>query len=206
MPSIDSRPEIWLMRHGETAWTLSGAHTGRTDIPLTPAGERQAAEIGRCLAGRRFALVLTSPLGRARETCRLAGYGEVAQIDPNLHEWDYGAYEGHTSAEIRKDVPDWTIWTGQVPQGETIQQVAGRARQVIERALAAAAAVPDGQPADVALFAHGHLLRVLTACWLGLPPDAGRLFALGTASLSILGYERETRVITQWNFVCCGPG
>jgi len=205
MPSIDSRPEIWLMRHGETAWTLSGAHTGRTDIPLTPAGERQAAEIGRCLAGRRFALVLTSPLSRARETCRLAGYGDVAQIDPNLHEWDYGAYEGHTSAEIRKDVPDWTIWTGPVPQGETIQQVAARARQVIERALSAAAAVPDGQPADVALFAHGHLLRVLTACWLGLPPDAGRLFALSTASIGILGYERETRVITQWNFVCCGP-
>jgi len=205
MPSIDSRPEIWLMRHGETAWTLSGAHTGRTDIPLTPAGERQAAEIGRCLAGRRFALVLTSPLSRARETCRLAGYGDVAQIDPNLHEWDYGAYEGHTSAEIRKDVPDWTIWTGPVPQGETIQQVAARARQVIERALSAAAAVPDGQRADVALFAHGHLLRVLTACWLGLPPDAGRLFALSTASIGILGYERETRVITQWNFVCCGP-
>ena len=193
------------MRHGETAWTLSGAHTGRTDIPLTPAGERQAAEIGRCLAGRRFALVLTSPLSRARETCRLAGYGDVAQIDPNLHEWDYGAYEGHTSAEIRKDVPDWTIWTGPVPQGETIQQVAARARQVIERALSAAAAVPDGQRADVALFAHGHLLRVLTACWLGLPPDAGRLFALSTASIGILGYERETRVITQWNFVCCGP-
>ncbi|MGA2594683.1 MAG: histidine phosphatase family protein [Bryobacteraceae bacterium] len=206
MPSIDSRPEIWLMRHGETAWTLSGAHTGRTDIPLTPAGERQAAEIGRCLAGRPFALVLTSPLGRARETCRLAGYGDVAQIDSNLREWDYGAYEGHTSAEIRKNVPDWTIWTGQVPQGETIQQVAARARQVIERALAAAAAVPDGQPADVALFAHGHLLRVLTACWLGLPPDDGRLFALEPASIGILGYERETRVITQWNFVCCGPG
>jgi len=201
MPSMDARPEIWLIRHGETAWSVSGAHTGRTDIPLTPAGERQAADIGRTLAGRRFALVLTSPLARARETCRLAGYGEAAQIDPSLSEWDYGAYEGRTSAEIRKAVPGWAIWTSPVPQGETIEQVAGRARQVIERALTVPPA-PAGSPADVALFAHGHLLRVLAACWLGLPPDAGRLFALGTASLSILGYEREARVITQWNFVC----
>jgi len=186
--------EIWLLRHGETEWTLSGAHTGRTDLPLTKAGEAQAELIGRRLGGRRFALVLTSPLGRARETCRLAGYGDVAQIEPLLHEWDYGIYEGRTSAEIKKDVPDWSIWTSPVPQGETIQQVAARANQVIERAQAA-----NG---DVALFAHGHFLRVLTACWLGLPPDAGRFFALGTASLSILGFEHDTRVITQWNNAC----
>jgi len=203
MPSNDSRIELWLIRHGETAWSLSGAHTGRTDLPLTAAGEREAEDIGRSLAGRRFALVLTSPLARARETCRLAGYGQAAQIDPNLREWDYGAYEGRTSAEIRKQAPDWTIWTSPVPQGETIQQVAARAQQVIERAIAAAAAHADA-PAHIALFAHGHLLRVLTACWLGLPPEAGRLFALSTASLSILGHEHENRVITQWNYVCRG--
>jgi len=191
MPSPDSYPEIWLIRHGETEWSLSGQHTGRTDIPLTAAGERHAEEIGRYLAGQPFALVLTSPLQRARETCRLAGYGGGAQIDPDLSEWDYGAYEGRTSAQIQESAPGWTIWTSPVPQGETIQQVAARASRVIERASKAGG--------DVALFAHGHLLRVLTACWLGLPPDAGRLFALSTATLSVLGYERETRVISQWN-------
>ena len=190
--SNNSHPEIWLIRHGETEWTLSGAHTGRTDIPLTAAGERHAAEIGRYLAGRPFALVLTSPLQRARETCRLAGYGGAAQLDPDLCEWDYGAYEGRTSAQIQQTVPGWTIWTSPVPQGETIQQVAARASRVIERASTAGG--------DVALFAHGHLLRILTACWLGLAPDGGRLFALGTASVSVLGYERDTRVISQWNF------
>jgi probable phosphoglycerate mutase len=191
MPSNNSNPEIWLIRHGETEWSLSGAHTGRTDIPLTPAGERHAEEIGRYLAGRPFALVLTSPLQRARETCRLAGYGGVARMEPDLREWDYGAYEGRTSAQIQENVPGWTIWTSPVPQGETIQQVAARARRVIERASNAAG--------DVAFFGHGHLLRVLTACWLGLPPDAGRLFALGTASIGVLSYERETRVIARWN-------
>jgi probable phosphoglycerate mutase len=192
MPSNNSLAEIWLIRHGETEWSLSGAHTGRTDIPLTADGERHAGEIGRYLAGRSFALVLTSPLQRARETCRLAGYGGVAQPDPDLREWDYGAYEGRTSAQIQEKVPDWTIWTSPVPEGETIQQVAARASRVIERA------VQSG--GDVALFAHGHLLRVLTACWLGLPPYAGRLFALTTASISVLGFERGTRVISEWNF------
>jgi probable phosphoglycerate mutase len=191
MPAHNSGSEIWLIRHGETEWTLSGAHTGRTDIPLTAAGERSAADVGRFLAGRPFALVLTSPMQRARETCRLAGYGGVAQIDPDLCEWNYGAYEGHTSAEIQRDAPGWTIWTGTVPGGETIQQVAARATRVIERAAHAGG--------DVALFAHGHFLRVLTACWLGLAPDAGRLFALGTGSVSVLGYEREIRVISHWN-------
>jgi probable phosphoglycerate mutase len=191
MPSPNSDPEIWLIRHGETEWSLSGQHTGRTDLPLTAAGERQAAAIGRYLAGRPFALVLTSPLQRAHETCRLAGYGGVAQIEPDLCEWDYGAYEGRTSVQIQESVPGWTIWTSPVPRGETIQQVAARAGRVIERAAKAGG--------HVALFAHGHLLRILTACWLGLPPDAGRFFALGTASVSVLGYERETRVIARWN-------
>jgi broad specificity phosphatase PhoE len=190
-PTPNSHSQIWLIRHGETAWSLSGQHTGRTDLPLTAAGERHAEEIGRYLAGRPFAMVLTSPLQRARETCRLAGYGGVAQIDPDLSEWDYGAYEGRTSAQIQEGVPGWNIWTSPVPQGETIQQVAARASRAIERA------APAG--GDVALFAHGHLLRILTACWLGLAPDGGRLFALGTASVSVLGYERDTRVISQWN-------
>lgn len=191
VPSPNSNPEIWLIRHGETEWSLSGAHTGRTDIPLTAEGERQAGEIGQYLAGRPFAMVLTSPLRRARETCRLAGYGGVARVEPDLSEWDYGAYEGRTSAQIQENAPGWTIWTSPVPQGETIQQVAARARRVIERASTAGG--------DVALFAHGHLLRILTACWLGLPPDDGRLFALGTASIGVLGYERGTRVIARWN-------
>jgi probable phosphoglycerate mutase len=171
MPSPKSDPEIWLIRHGETEWSLSGQHTGRTDLPLTAAGVREAEELGRYLAKRPFALVLTSPLQRAHETCNLAGYGGVAQI--------------------QESVPGWTIWTSPVPQGETIQQVAARASRVIERAAKAGG--------HVALFAHGHLLRILTACWLGLPPDAGRFFALGTASVSVLGYERETRVIARWN-------
>ena len=190
-PSPNSDPEIWLIRHGETEWSASGQHTGRTDLPLTAAGVREAKELGRYLAKRPFALVLTSPLQRAHETCKLAGYGGAAQIEPDLSEWNYGAYEGRTSAQIQESVPGWTIWTSPVPQGETIQQVATRASRVIERAVKAGG--------HVALFAHGHLLRILTACWLGLPPDAGRFFALGTASVSVLGYERETRVIARWN-------
>ena len=183
--------EIWLIRHGETEWSRTGRHTGRTDLPLTPLGERQAAALGRHLDGRPFALVLTSPLGRARETCRLAGYGEVAELTEDLLEWDYGDYEGRTTAEIRAEVPGWSIWTGDVPRGESVEQVGIRARRVIARAGAAAG--------DVALFAHGHVLRILTACWLGLPPANGRLFALGTAAVSVLGCERESRVISVWN-------
>lgn len=188
--------ELWLIRHGETEWSRSGAHTGRTELPLTPEGREKAEAVGRFLAGRRFALVLTSPLERARETCRLAGYGADAQIEPNLREWDYGDYEGRTTAEIQKEVPGWSLWVNGVPQGEGIEQVAARAEAAIARALAA-----DG---DVALFAHGHILRILTARWLGLSPDAGRLFALGTASVSTLGYERTTRVITRWNLSASG--
>src|SRR5437899_3657551 len=186
--------ELWLVRHGETEWSLSGAHTGRTDLPLTDAGRKRAMALADCLAGRRFALVLTSPLQRALETCRLAGYGDTAQPEPNLREWDYGDYEGRTTGEIRKNAPDWSLWVDGVPNGESIGQVAARAQAVIDRALHA--------PGDVALFAQGHILRILTACWLGLPAADGRLFALGTGSLSTLGYERETHVITLWNFSC----
>ncbi len=185
---------IWLVRHGETEWSRSGAHTGRTDLPLTARGEQRAMQLGRVLKGRRFSLVLTSPLQRARDTCRIAGYGDAAQIDPDLCEWDYGAYEGRSTADIRKERPNWSLWESGVPGGETIDQVAARARRVIDRALHA--------NSDVALFAHGHISRILAACWLALPPQAGRLFALDTASLGILGYEHESRVILHWNQRC----
>ncbi len=184
---------VWLLRHGETEWSRSGQHTGRTDIPLTETGRARARAVGRSLAAKEFALVLSSPRARAQETCRLAGYGDVCIVDDNLQEWDYGAYEGRTSTEIQREAPGWSIWKGPLPHGETIEQVAARADRVIERALSA-----DG---DVALFAHGHILRVLSARWLETPPDTGRLLALDTGSMSILGYEHETRVVRQWNLV-----
>jgi broad specificity phosphatase PhoE len=183
--------QIWLIRHGETAWSLSGAHTGLTDLPLTQAGEGHAARIKSTLAGIDFALVLTSPLQRARKTCELAGYGAVAQLEPNLVEWNYGAYEGRTTDEILRERPGWVLFRDGVPDGETIEQVAARAQAVIDRALQA-----DG---NVALFAHGHILRILAAVWLGLAPSEARLFALGTAGISTLGHERQTRVIVRWN-------
>ena len=187
----ERRQELWLVRHGETEWSLAGRHTGRTDTALTAAGRRQAVALGPHLAGRSFALVLCSPLRRAHDTCRLAGYGEAATMTDELLEWDYGSYEGRTTHDIRRELPNWSIWTGSVPQGETIEQVGHRAQRIIRQALVAGG--------DVALFAHAHILRVLAVCWLGLPLQAGRLFALGTASISVLGYERETRVIAVWN-------
>jgi broad specificity phosphatase PhoE len=188
---MSDRPELWLVRHGETDWSRSGQHTGRTDVPLNAAGQRQAEALGRELGGRAFALVLTSPLGRARETCRLAGYGAVAQVMDELREWDYGVYEGRTTAAIRTAEPGWGIWTHPVPEGESVDQVGARAQRVIDRALSAGG--------DVALFSHGHLLRILGAAWIGRPPGDGRLFALATASISVLGWEREARVIQRWN-------
>jgi broad specificity phosphatase PhoE len=182
---------IWLVRHGETEWSKSGQHTGRTDIPLTATGEQQGKALGRHLAGRQFALVLTSPLGRARETCRLAGFAGSAQVTDDLLEWNYGIYEGRTTAAVRADQPGWSIWTTTVAQGETVEQVGERARRVIERA--------DAVAGDVALFAHAHILRILAACWMGLPPIHGRNLTLSTASISVLGYERETRVLQIWN-------
>ena len=190
-PPSDENMKLWLIRHGETEWSLSGAHTSRTDIPLTERGKQRAAKIRDYLAQRKFSLVLTSPLQRARETCRIAGYADVAQIEENLREWDYGIFEGRTTADIRKDQPDWSIWDSPVPEGEPVEHVAARAQQVIDRALQAGG--------DVALFAHAHILRILAATWLGLEPRGGRLFALGTGSVSTLGYERETRVISTWN-------
>jgi len=183
--------ELWLVRHGETEWTLSGAHTGRTDLPLTARGREQALALGVRLRGRQFALVLTSPAERARETCQLAGFGDVVRTDPDLQEWDYGEYEGRTTLEIHRERPDWSLWEMGTPGGETAERVGARARRVIEKASAAGG--------DVLLFGHGHCLRALAACWIGLPPVGGKLFALGTASLSVLGSERETPVIENWN-------
>ena len=190
-PPSDENMKLWLIRHGETEWSLSGAHTSRTDIPLTERGKQRAAKIRDYLAQRKFALVLNSPLQRARETCRIAGYADVAQIEENLREWDYGIFEGRTTADIRKDQPDWSIWDAPPPEGEPVEHVAARAQKVIDRALQAGG--------DVALFAHAHILRILAATWLGLEPRGGRLFALGTGSVSTLGFERETRVISTWN-------
>lgn len=186
--------ELWLIRHGETAWSLSGAHTGRTDLPLTPEGERKARALQNRLAGEEFAVVLTSPLERARRTCELAGFGVVARIEPNLMEWDYGAYEGRSSADIQRERPGWSLFRDGVPGGETLAQVAGRAQAVIEHLLAT-----PGFDGKAALFAHGHILRILTACWLGLGPETGQNFALGTAGIGVLGYEHDVRVILRWN-------
>jgi broad specificity phosphatase PhoE len=186
-----SAHEIWLARHGETEWSRTGRHTGRTDVPLTAVGREEALALGRILGGRRFALVLSSPLSRALETCRLAGYAGEVQTTEDLLEWDYGAVEGRTSAQVRSERPGWTIWSGDVTLGETVEAVAARADRVVERAAAAGG--------DVLLFAHGHVLRILTARWLGLEPRGGRLFALGTASLGVLGEENATRVIRVWN-------
>ncbi len=184
-------PRIWLVRHGETAWSQAGRHTGRTDVPLTPRGVRQAEMLGRRIGSMRFARVVTSPLSRARETCRLSGQGAAAEPSPDLVEWDYGRWEGRTGAEIRREVPGWTIWTGAVPGGETVEQVGERADRVLERV--------RGASGTVVLFAHGHVLRVLAARWLGLPPRDGRYLGLDTASLSSLGHELEQPVLRSWN-------
>ena len=183
--------EIVLVRHGETEWSRSGKHTGRTDVPLTEGGRSQARMVGAALRNRRFAAVWTSPLQRALETCRLAGFGEVALPSDELVEWDYGEYEGRTTLEIRRERPGWTLWRDGVPGGETVEEVEAR----VDRALADVASVGG----DVLIFAHGHVLRVLAARWLGLEPADGRLFALDPATLSVLGYEREARVIRLWN-------
>ncbi len=185
---------LWLVRHGETAWTRTGQHTGRTDVPLTPFGEQQASAIRTKLGARQFSLVLTSPLTRALETCRLAGFGELAAVDADLQEWDYGELEGKTNAEIRGLYPDWSVWTRGGPGGESPEDVARRADRAIARVLAA-----DG---DVALFAHGHLLRVLAARWLGHAPSAGAGLFMDTASVSVLASHREDRIIRHWNEIC----
>ena len=184
-----------LLRHGATEWSLSGQHTGRTDIPLLDLGREQARAAGDLLREMTFAQVLTSPLQRARETCALAGFD--GEPEPDLLEWDYGTYEGLTSAEIREERPGWDLWFDGVVDGESAADVGRRVDRVVERARLA--------QGDTLCVAHGHVLRVLTARWLGLPPIGGRLFALGTATVSILGWERDTPVVTLWNDSAEGP-
>jgi broad specificity phosphatase PhoE len=192
MPRHDN--SVFLVRHGETEWSASGKHTSRTDIELTPEGERAARALGERLAGREFALILTSPLRRARDTADLAGFAGRYEVDEDLREFDYGSYEGLTTPEIREQRPGWYLWADGAPGGETAEQVGARADRVIERAVAALA---EG---DVVAFAHGHLLRVLGARWIELGAECGGRLALDTAALCELGFERERRVIWLWNY------
>lgn len=196
MNMLQRQNQIWLIRHGETEWSLSGAHTSRTDIQLTDNGKKQAGAIGTFLSNKNFSLVLTSPMARARETCRIAGFGEHATVEPDLQEWDYGIFEGCKTADMRKEAPGWSIWSSVISGGEALDEVGNRARRVIAKAVLAGG--------DTALFAHGHILRILTACWLQLSPDTGRCFALDAGSVSILGYEHTTPVIRLWNRTFAG--
>jgi probable phosphoglycerate mutase len=184
-------PRLWLVRHGETEWARLGRHTGHTDIALTETGRAQARLLAPRLAAVTFAAVLSSPLARAAETARLSGFGGGVVLDPDLREWDYGDDEGRTTLEIREERPGWSIWRNGVRGGEAIEAVAARADRVIARARAL-----EG---DTLVFAHGHIGRILAVRWVGLPPSAGARFALGTATISILGWERETPVISRWN-------
>jgi broad specificity phosphatase PhoE len=183
--------EVVLVRHGETDWSRTMRHTGRSEVPLTDAGREEAKLLSAALAAWSFERVYTSPLSRARETCELAGFADGARTTEALLEWDYGEYEGITTREIRASRPAWFLWRDGVPGGETADEVGARVDPLIAELKA--------EEGDAALFAHGHLLRVLTARWLGLPPRDGALFALGTATLSVLGFERETAVIRRWN-------
>lgn len=187
------RPELVLVRHGQTEWSASGKHTGRTDVPLTELGRRQAEALGEMLDGDEFAEVLASPLRRAWETMEIAGYrGGTAMVD--LMEWDYGRFEGLRTAEIRKDTPEWSVWSHPIADGESVDEVGRRADRVIDRAVA--------EEGTVLLFGHGHSLRILAARWIGLPPAEGRTLSLDTATVSTLGWERENRVIRHWNESC----
>ncbi|TDV03524.1 histidine phosphatase family protein [Paraburkholderia caballeronis] len=185
--------EIWLIRHGETEWSRSGQHTGRTDVPLTERGRAQALALAPVLAAQHFDAVLSSPLTRALDTCRLAGLGDAAEPEPALLEWDYGQYEGLTTPQIRAQQPGWTVWSAPVPQGESLEQVQARAQSLVGRLLA--------MPGRVALFSHAHFLRALAGCWIGDAAALGAHFYLDTASISILGFDREHRAIRQWNRV-----
>ncbi len=183
--------ELMLVRHGETEWSATGRHTGRTDVPLTSAGELRARTLARRIGLREFALVATSPLARARETCRLAGFAAAARLDDDLVEWDNGDAEGRTTAEIRRERPGWTVWDVALPNGESVEHVGERADRAIARARAASG--------NALFFAHAHLLRILAARWIGLPAREGRMLTLDPASISVLGYEREQPVIRSWN-------
>lgn len=183
--------EVWLVRHGETEWSATGRHTGLTDLPLTERGREAARDVAPVLHEHDFAAVFTSPLRRARETCDLAGLSGSAQVVDDLHEWEYGDYEGLTTAQIRESRPGWTVWRDGCPGGESAADVGVRADRVVTLVRDV-----DG---DVAVFAHGHFLRVLGARWCGLEPAAGAVLALDTATISRLGWEREQPVIRTWN-------
>lgn len=189
----DALPVVVLARHGETEWSRTGQHTGRTDLPLTERGEADARRLGERLRDRRFARVFTSPLQRASKTCELAGFGAVAEIDRDLVEWDYGKYEGLRTAEIQAERPGWQVFRDGCPGGESVDAIAARADRVVARVRAV-----DG---DVLLFSSAHFLRTLAVRWLGLPPAAGALFRLGTASVSVLGYDhdRTEPAVLLWN-------
>lgn len=189
-PNSELNGEVWLVRHGETEWSLSGQHTSVTDKPLTDGGIEQAKALGERLADRTFALELTSPRSRARHTAELTGHGD-AEVTEDLAEWAYGDYEGMTTLQIRESVPGWTLWTHGPKGGESAESVTERLDRVVERAHQT-----DG---NVLLFAHGHSLRAFAARWIGLPVTDGRLLRLDTATLSVLGYERETPVVLRWN-------
>jgi probable phosphoglycerate mutase len=210
----EAKLELWLVRHGETEWSLDGRHTSTTDIPLTEHGRKRAEELRDFLKGTKFAAVLVSPMQRARETCEIAGFGDVAVVDDGLKEWNYGESEGKTTAQMREKYgPTWSVWNSPIVGGESVEQVGERADGVITRAVAAAGnpthddkTVMNGPPLAqddetrrVALFAHAHILRILAVRWVGLPAVDGRLLSLGTGSVSVLGHERETRVIARWN-------
>lgn len=186
-----AHPELWLVRHGETDWARAGRHTGLTDVPLTARGRAQAVDLVPRLADHVFARVLASPLSRALDTAQLAGFADRVETDVDLVEWAYGADEGRTSEEIRAERPGWTIWTDGPLRGEAIDSVAARADRVIDAGRQA-----DG---NTLCFAHGHVLRVLASRWIGLEPTAGARFALDTATISILGWDRDTPVIRRWN-------
>jgi probable phosphoglycerate mutase len=185
-------PEIWLVRHGATEWTATRRHTGRTDVGLTDVGMREAAALYKPLDRQAFAAAFTSPLTRARDTARIAGFADAEVLD-DLREWDYGVYEGRTTAEIREEIPGWSVWSDPIVDGETIAAVAVRAGRVLDRV-----AEIDGR---VVLFAHAHVLRILAACALGLGPVAGKVLSLDAASISVLGHEHDYRVIRRWNQV-----
>jgi broad specificity phosphatase PhoE len=183
--------EIVVVRHGETEWSAAGKHTGRTDLPLVAAGRARAKELASQLADRSYSVVLCSPLRRARETCELAGFGDVAELCEDLREWDYGEYEGLTTPQIREVEPEWNLWRDGCPGGELPAQVGARADRVLERL--------QGADADALAFAHGHILRVLTARWLAMDVPAGARFALSAGGVGVLGHERENQVLVQWN-------
>jgi probable phosphoglycerate mutase len=191
-------PRLFLVRHGTTEWSRSGQHTSRTDLPLEPEGEEQARLLASILRGRSFSLVLTSPLERARATSRIAGFGDLATVDGDLREWDYGCYEGRRTVEIHRERPGWSLFTDGAPEGETAAAVGERADRVIARVRSV--------PGDSLCFAHGHILRVVAARWLGLPPVAARMLRLDAGSLSILAWERQDPAIERWNLPPLVPG